>query len=229
MAAKDESKEKWLLSRSGQRPIQSRGLNLPMQAFTIQIDPDCKAKGRLGAVALICCAMLAVQLEARESWNTYDLSGNITAVTNDSDFAPTITTQPNSGLLYTNGFITLSVVASGAGVSYQWLSNGVPIGGATGDSLFLRNVTGTNFSVVISNATGVVTSTPVAIWADSNGNGIPDWWEMQYFGNLNQTAIGDFDGDGVSNLDEYREGTNPANATSYNPRRSEERHVGQEC
>ncbi len=109
------------------------------------------------------------------------------------------------------------------GLSYQWLSNGVPILGARGDSLTLANLPlmGTNlgyFSVIVSNASGAVTSAPAALWADANGNGIPDWWELHYFGNLNQPADGDFDGDGVSNLDEYLEGTNPNNPASFNPR-----------
>jgi hypothetical protein len=45
---------------------------------------------------------------------------------------------------------------------------------------------------------------------DSNCNGIPDWWELLYFGNLNQPANGDYDGDGVSNYIEWLEGRNPA-------------------
>jgi hypothetical protein len=113
------------------------------------------------------------------------------------------------------------VVAGGFGMAYQWLSNGVAIVGATGDSLLLSNLSGTNFasySVIVSNASGAVTSAPVAIWSDSNGTGMPDWWQMQYFGNLNQLPTGDYDGDGVNNLDEYLEGTNPTNAASYDPR-----------
>ena len=30
---------------------------------------------------------------------------------------------------------------------------------------------------------------------DVDGDGLADWWEMQYFGNLAQTANGDPDGD----------------------------------
>jgi len=37
-------------------------------------------------------------------------------------------------------------------------------------------------------------------------------------GNLNQTAYGDYDGDGVDNLDEYLEGTEPTNPNSFDPR-----------
>ncbi len=44
---------------------------------------------------------------------------------------------------------------------------------------------------------------------DSNSNGIPDWWEWENFGDLNQTASGDYDGDGVNNGMEYTNGTDP--------------------
>lgn len=36
---------------------------------------------------------------------------------------------------------------------------------------------------------------------------------MQYFGNLNQTANGDFDGDGLSNFLEFLVGRNPTKGT----------------
>ena len=49
---------------------------------------------------------------------------------------------------------------------------------------------------------------------DSNGNGIPDWWEYYYFGSL-QPGNGDYDGDGVSNYAEYIADTNPADRNSY--------------
>src|SRR5207249_5799705 len=38
--------------------------------------------------------------------------------------------------------------------------------------------------------------------------------EIQYFGNLNQTAGGDFDGDSLSNLQEFQVGTSPTNGAS---------------
>src|SRR5258708_35340594 len=38
---------------------------------------------------------------------------------------------------------------------------------------------------------------------------------MAYFGNLNQTAIGDFDGDGLTNLQEYLYGTDPTATTAH--------------
>jgi len=44
---------------------------------------------------------------------------------------------------------------------------------------------------------------------DTDGDGLPDAWEYLYFGNLSQTAAGDYDGDGISNIDEYHNGTDP--------------------
>ena len=44
---------------------------------------------------------------------------------------------------------------------------------------------------------------------DFNNNGIPDWWEWEYFGNLNQASDWDYDGDGTINSDEFAGGTDP--------------------
>jgi GH35 family endo-1,4-beta-xylanase len=45
---------------------------------------------------------------------------------------------------------------------------------------------------------------------DTDMDGMPDSWEMTYFGNLGASATGDNDSDGVSNLVEYRTGTDPS-------------------
>lgn len=47
---------------------------------------------------------------------------------------------------------------------------------------------------------------------DSDGDGIPDDWEIFHFGNLAQTATGDADGDGTNNLAEYNADSHPAAA-----------------
>lgn len=49
---------------------------------------------------------------------------------------------------------------------------------------------------------------------DSNGNGLPDFWEDQYFGGLGVDPSRDTDGDGLPNLDEYKAGTNPTDPSS---------------
>jgi uncharacterized repeat protein (TIGR02543 family) len=53
---------------------------------------------------------------------------------------------------------------------------------------------------------------------DSDGDGLPDGWEILYFGNLSQNGFDDSDGDGISNATELAEGTNPNNAASLRPR-----------
>ena len=50
---------------------------------------------------------------------------------------------------------------------------------------------------------------------DNDNDGLPDCWETTYFGNTSsQTASGDPDNDGNSNLLEYQDGTNPTLSTS---------------
>jgi len=45
---------------------------------------------------------------------------------------------------------------------------------------------------------------------DSDGDGLLDKWEMQYFGNLNYGWYDDPDGDGIINADEFEQSRNPA-------------------
>src|SRR5207244_1401217 len=50
---------------------------------------------------------------------------------------------------------------------------------------------------------------------DADANGLPDWWELQYFGHLTGTnPNADADGDGLSNLQEYVADTNPLDSGS---------------
>jgi hypothetical protein len=72
---------------------------------------------------------------------------------------------------------------------------------------------------VATNSAGSVTSAPAALLLDSDGDGLPDSWEMANFGNTtSQLSEGDPDNDGVSNLDEFLDGTDPMSNTSLRPR-----------
>jgi hypothetical protein len=45
--------------------------------------------------------------------------------------------------------------------------------------------------------------------SDTDGDSVPDWYEIEYFGNLNQGATSNSDGDGLTLLEEYQSGTHP--------------------
>ena len=53
-----------------------------------------------------------------------------------------------------------------------------------------------------------------SVSSDSDNDGMPDNWEMQYFGTLDRDGSGDFDGDGIADLDEYLNGTDPASSNA---------------
>jgi Tol biopolymer transport system component len=71
-------------------------------------------------------------------------------------------------------------------------------------------------------ATGDLNRAPDAfgVLFDSDCDGIPDWWLMEYFGHAtgqagdHSLAIDDADGDGMSNLQEYFAGTSPIDPAS---------------
>ena len=46
---------------------------------------------------------------------------------------------------------------------------------------------------------------------DSDADGMLDTWELTYFGDLTRDGSGDYDGDGISDLQEYLDGTDPTN------------------
>lgn len=49
---------------------------------------------------------------------------------------------------------------------------------------------------------------------DTDNDGMPDQWETDNFGDLSRDGTGDFDGDGLTDKQEYVLGTNPKNASS---------------
>lgn len=80
-------------------------------------------------------------------------------------------------------------------------------------------ITGSAALTGIPVGTTAMLSTSVAggvdlVIDDSDEDGLPDSWEISKFGNLAQTAAGDKDGDGSSNLVEYRLNLNPSSGAS---------------
>ncbi len=52
---------------------------------------------------------------------------------------------------------------------------------------------------------------------DSDGDGLPDTWELFHFGELGRDGSGDFDGDGYTDAEEFAAGTDPTDPASTPP------------
>lgn len=88
--------------------------------------------------------------------------------------APVINTQPTSVTVAIGGSTTLSVNADGLDtLSFQWYLNSAPISGATQSSYTITNASvgaAGNYTVVITNALGSVTSSVAAVAVASASN-----------------------------------------------------------
>jgi hypothetical protein len=149
---------------------------------------------------------------------------------------PGVVTHIASQTVLQGANATFSLMATGAPpLGYRWIRNGGSIPGATTSVpvLVITNVQAsgtirvsvTNIALP-SSGTGAFSPGPAAgnnvlltMLADVDGDGIWDSWETNYFGTANTTnnaanALEDPDGDGMSNLDEYRAGTIPTDALS---------------
>ena len=69
--------------------------------------------------------------------------------------------------------------------------------------------------ISLSNLFAFVQTDNIPMGPDSDGDGIPDNWELHYAGNLTTlNGTGDNDGDGISNAREYLADTNPLDPSS---------------
>ena len=93
--------------------------------------------------------------------------------------SPTITTQPVGQSITTGQSFTLSVVASGANLSYQWAFGNQNISGATSATYSVSSASSANaggYTVTVSNTLGSVTSNGAWIYvtaasSSSGGSG----------------------------------------------------------
>lgn len=60
----------------------------------------------------------------------------------------------------------------------------------------------------------VFTSRNIVAEEDSDQDGLPDPWEIHYFGDLSQNAGDDPDLDGFTNIEEYNGGSDPTDIHS---------------
>jgi hypothetical protein len=105
--------------------------------------------------------------------------------------APSITVQPASTTVTAGANVMFTVVASGAApLSYQWLFNGSPIGGATSASYTIGSASSANaggYTVTVTNSVGGVTSAVATLTVNEassvsspgtggGGGGAAGWW-----------------------------------------------------
>lgn len=158
---------------------------------------------------------------------SYDRSGNVSLRASIALLAPQIMGQPARQVAAPGDVVSFSVVVADArAVTFQWKHNGADIPGATGDSLLLTNVGAADegqYSVAVTNRAGSVTSAPATLLLDRDRDGLPDSWEAANFIDpdpthplhpASQRSEADPDRDGVSNLDEFLDGTDPTSSAS---------------
>lgn len=167
-----------------------------------------------------------------------DASLNVSATASDTILLDT--TPPVDGLLSAmpgNGIVNLewsgfSDATSGLAEYRLFYSTNSPPS-QLGDGILIYQGTATNIShtglpnevphfyrlQARDNAgwwsSGSSASATPSVNVDTDGDGMPDWWELLYFGGItNAVADADEDGDGACNLCEYIAGTDPTDSNS---------------
>lgn len=117
---------------------------------------------------------LAATLAACGGGSSTDTTDSTTPTTTVT--AASIGTQPASVSITAGGSTTLSVVASGSSLSYQWYLNGTLISGATSST----HTTGSagSYTVVVSNSAGSVTSAAATVTVATVGTDSSSSWDL---------------------------------------------------
>ncbi len=166
--------------------------------------------------------VIAVELH-QSSGGSSDISFDFELTGLQSYLAPYITVQPQSQAAATGTAVSLSVEAGGtAPFSYQWRRNGNALTGATNANLTFPGIQPAqagDYSCVVTNLAGSVTTSVATVTVsdlDTDGDGLPDAWELANGTNPNLNDAGlDRDGDGMTNGAEYIAGTNANDPNSY--------------
>ncbi len=120
----------------------------------------------LTSVPLACSGAL-VSAVASNGTMPNATSANATLTVTVNPLAPIIVGQPAAQSVITDATATFVAVASGTGLTYQWTKNGMAIVGANAATYTTPPVTwvdsGAQYSVVVSNASGSVMSSPARL------------------------------------------------------------------
>ena len=148
-------------------------------------------------------------------------SSNATLTVTTAAVAPSISTQPANRSVAAGQTATFSVTASGTTpLSYQWRKGGTNISGATSASYTLQNTTssdnGAQFSVVVTNSAGSVTSSNATLTVTTGTSLFPATIQLSTLNGTNGFRIpgaaandqagysvshaGDVNGDGIDDF-----------------------------
>jgi hypothetical protein len=111
--------------------------------------------------------------------------------------------------------------AKRVGDTVVWKKGGTAVAGQTGDAFSLASAVAgdeADYTVTVTTPSGALNSTAVHLYIDSDGDGLGDSWETTQFGNLVKRGDEDSDTDGVTNAEEFEDGTNANSNTSRNYR-----------
>lgn len=70
-------------------------------------------------------------------------------------------------------------------------------------------------SLNTAEVNNLITGQAITDGVDADADGIPDFWEKAYFGDITHSPENDDDGDGMSNEEEYSANTDPTSASSH--------------
>jgi uncharacterized repeat protein (TIGR01451 family) len=118
---------------------------------------------------------------------------------------PTVSTRIPNLRLFAESLVPMTPTGTVELVNGAW--NGLVTIHQTGTNIFLR-ANDRDGHIAIGNLFDVATT------ADSDGDGLPDAWEKLHFGAADARPQDDPDRDGLTNLEEFANGTNPLDAAS---------------
>lgn len=139
---------------------------------------------------------------------------------------PSVALQPLDQEVVAGGTATFGVEVSGTGpLSYRWRQPGSVFTTliSTGRQSFwtVANVQAADagiYGAIITNEVGAASTrgAQLTVVSDADGDGLPDGWEVEHGFDLNNPADAgvDSDGDGLTNIEEYVGGSDPASAGS---------------
>ncbi len=167
-------------------------------------------------VSLTALLLPVAQLRAQTAQD-FDATGNLATVRAATSGPPQIVAPPASKTVAPGATVTLTVLAGGGSLTYQWQKNGADIPGQVSDALTITGFTAgdeADYTVVVTNASGSTPSAAARLSLDSDFDGLPDEWEQSVLTSLAWDGIDDRDSDGRTNGEEYEDGTDPLDYSS---------------